>query len=97
MPSDQLSPLHDDGTWTLIKTHDRVEVQTGGGSCYAFAHADEANAQLIAAAPELLEALKRMIDVGCEHYDMDMGPNGIAAIECACAAIAKAKGGSHGS
>jgi hypothetical protein len=43
----------------------------------------------------LIEALRKMIDVGMEYYDMDMGQNGVAAIEQAQSAIAKATGAAH--
>lgn len=52
----------------------------------------EVNITLAAAAPDLLDALQYMVDVGCEFYDMDMGENGSAALQQAYAALAKAKG-----
>ena len=54
---------------------------------------DEAAAHLLSAAPDLLAALENIVDIAREYYDMDMGPNGSAALEQADAAIAKAKGG----
>ena len=62
-------------------------LDTIGGYC------GEANARLIEAAPDLLEALRNIVSVACEYYDMDMGDNGSAALEAAYAAIAKAGGG----
>jgi hypothetical protein len=53
----------------------------------------EANARLIAAAPDLLDALREIVDVGAEYYDMDSGENGSPAMAAARAAIAKAEGG----
>ena len=47
---------------------------------------DEANARLMAAAPDLLEALNAMVEyTSSQEYDH-------AAVKQACAAIAKAKG-----
>jgi hypothetical protein len=40
---------------------------------------------------ELLTALKTMVEVGAEFYDMDMGENGSIAITEACKAIANAE------
>lgn len=40
---------------------------------------------------ELLAALKNIVDVGCEYYDMDMGENGSDALEKSYAAIEKAE------
>lgn len=50
----------------------------------------EANALLIAAAPELLEALQAMVDV-CESPDFDGAPSDAHMLQ-ARAAIAKARG-----
>lgn len=49
-----------------------------------------ANAAIAEAAErlrELHEALGFMVDVGCEHYDMDCGPNGSVAIKQAREAL----------
>jgi len=51
-----------------------------------------ANAALIAAAPEMLEALKTMVKIGDLHYGMATGEKGGPAIQKARAAIAKAEG-----
>lgn len=40
---------------------------------------------------ELLAALKLMVEVGSEYYDMDMGDNGAPALDQARAAIANAE------
>lgn len=40
---------------------------------------------------ELEAALRFMVDVGCEFYDMDMGETGSKAIEQAQAVIAKSE------
>lgn len=51
----------------------------------------EANARLIAAAPELLEALEGVTDMAADMIP-SMGFAGLALIEAARAAIAKARG-----
>lgn len=51
------------------------------------------NARLIAAAPELLEALKRIQEMAEEDLRMDLGGTNLYQIEAdACAAIAKVEG-----
>ena len=52
----------------------------------------EANARLIAAAPDLLATVKLLIERACPHPD-EMTPEEYAALESARAAIAKAEGG----
>lgn len=51
-----------------------------------------ANALLIAAAPELLTALKRMRDLIRDNPDVRVEAKGLDAFEKAAAAIAKAEG-----
>jgi hypothetical protein len=49
-----------------------------------------ANAAIAEAAQrlgEMHDALEFMVDVGCEHYDMDCGPNGAIAIKQAREAL----------
>lgn len=57
---------------------------------------DDKDKRLADAAPELLSALRYMVEVGMECYDMECGPNGSVAIERAEAAIAKATGEERG-
>lgn len=53
---------HTPGPWELKKTRARIEVATPArGGCYAFTHNDEANARLIASAPDLLAALQECV------------------------------------
>ena len=54
----------------------------------------EANARLIAAAPELLDALERMCDLFAEGVPPAMGPGsqGLDTLRKSCAALAKARG-----
>lgn len=58
----------------------------------------DANARLIAAAPELLEELETLRDFGCPHCSGDCGSANPPVINCpmqqASAAIAKARGAS---
>ena len=64
---------------------DRTPRCPGGGSEYVISREEmSANARLIAAAPDLLEACERLLDGGWPHAEAD--------IELACSAIAKAKG-----
>jgi len=52
---------------------------------------DQANAHLIAAAPELYEALKDMVDASSRHYTFTKGGN-TAIRDIAEQALAKARG-----
>jgi len=74
--------------WLLkIETADRVICDGFSGS-----HEDYANARLIAAAPDLLAALARLVESPGVNEDM-LSPETIAAADAARAAIAKAQGG----
>lgn len=88
---------HTQGPWSYIGNGDVVaksEKYCGGEKDIASVFLtvndeDEANARLIAAAPELLEALKVLAD----YVDECTGDNECRPLENARAAIAKATGG----
>lgn len=53
---------HTPGPWTLeYDPGQRIRVRTSPTVCYAFSLRDAGNAQLIAAAPDMLEALRDML------------------------------------
>ena len=88
---------HTPGPWTVDRTSKGWEVlpppEVDGGVAFVFDHGnteDNANACLIAAAPELLEALKLFADGSCDSGCADSSEkcNGCRAR----AAIAKAEG-----
>jgi hypothetical protein len=90
---------HTPGPWTVAYG----SVYSESGECrIAYMDRDEpmtkpterdANAQLIAAAPEMLEALEGMTDMFERHIENRPGPNDAAARwDKARAAIAKARG-----
>ena len=56
----------------------------------------EANARLIAAAPDLLEALKSLVEYGEGNEDPDVFPEEHLRLNSARAAIAKVEGKSNG-
>lgn len=75
---------HTPGPWVLTKNPSRLEVRTDRMHSYAFSHRDEANASLIAAAPDLLAALELIYSNAAESPEWireRIGP-----------AIAKARG-----
>ncbi len=86
---------HTPGPWSLWGKANPSQVisyehgfiaQTVGGN-------DEANARLISAAPELLEALNKLFGADMEYcMEMDGKQDQLDAIEFARAAIAKATG-----
>ena len=69
--------------------------QLGGGTIEAEIIDQHAIAPAVAERDKRIEeleaALRFMVDVGCEFYDMDMGETGSKAIEQAQAVIAKSE------
>ena len=86
-------PKHTPGPWNVTRTN------TGVRSADAFLcriwmlrnGQGVANARLIAAAPDLLEALKRIYDLPCD-CPCEVGDDTVSAYDQALAAIAKAEG-----
>ena len=70
---------HTPGPWTADRTHDDVVmVDAGSGSAICDVYGDysgerEANAALIAAAPEMLAALRRLLKA-CGHMPIEATP-----------------------
>lgn len=88
-----MTTKHTPGPWVIGKhDHDVVMVDTASGTaiCDVYGDSDDrpANAHLIAAAPDLLEALETLYRAVC-IADADLRPGEQLARE----AIAKAKGG----
>lgn len=91
--------VHTKGPWEVaepdrngqaIVRAEEYEVATCWHHCLGSIEKEmEANARLIAAAPELLEALRGIIEIG--KRDMS-NPKYDGYFESACAAIAKAEG-----
>jgi len=81
------SAAHTPGPWALAIGPHRIEVHTTPALAYAFSLSDEANARLIAAAPELLAALEALCE---DKYLAD--PINADRMRAARAAIAKARG-----
>jgi len=86
-------PAYTPGPWTFANGPHRIEVHTTPALAYAFSISDEANARLIAAAPELLEALERISTAYDETLRHPIAAPLLQAIYGARAAIAKARGG----
>ena len=75
-----------EGFETVIATCD------SGPGCHKFTDKQLANARLIAAAPELLEALRELLE-DTQHANHDCGDLSYCPVSKARAAIAKATGG----
>jgi len=56
------TPQHTPGPWTLVNEGMRWCVKTDPTHVYAFRSDDEANARLIAAAPEMLDIIRELAD-----------------------------------
>ncbi len=89
---------HTPGPWTYQATagdHDfsvYSETYQRGRDIALVRNFDEANARLIAAAPELLEACYRLVN--CPDMNLDeLGTESLEALDDAMSAIAKAVGG----
>jgi len=89
-----MNTKHTPGPWAVVSSWDDYMVEGPNkeeiifqDGPYQTPSIKEANARLIAAAPDLFEALKHMVEV-CPAID----PNGEEAHIKACAAIAKATG-----
>lgn len=92
---------HTPGPWAVqreryvVATSARAFIATVNVPCIIPSEVASANARLIAAAPDLLEALRKIAE--CRHYSVDEGENMQWAIEGfradAIAAIAKATQG----
>lgn len=81
---------HWPGPWTLVPRRDRYVNVYCGPHDVALA-VRPCNAQLIAAAPDMLAALERLL--GCPDLNLDeLEPETCEAIEQARAAIVKARG-----
>ena len=101
----QSAAQHTPGRWIIDDFHDDVAVYDETGMVIAIVRADaapadalpvevtrvvESNARLIAAAPELLEALRLLVEwADGEHGD---GPVGVQSMAEARTALAKAEG-----
>jgi hypothetical protein len=84
------------GPWTTgrsILDRWRIEEDNCDGKAIATGIANEANARLIAAAPDLLEALMAALERIPNEHDFDHTPSDDAVRDQARAAVAKATGG----
>jgi hypothetical protein len=85
--------MHTKGPWKVISKvgWDAVGPECGGVAICGLIENNPGNAYLIAAAPDLLEALEEIVVNAVKNYEgsMDIYPE---AIDAARAAIRKAKG-----
>ena len=90
---------HTPGPWKVSSSGNDIENAYGAGVCALYAdESSEANARLIAAAPELLEALERLVAANADLNERT--GNGLPhpthpAITISLDAIAKAEGGTN--
>lgn len=95
---------HTKGPWRIGKIATHVESDSGEGICstggyqnntenqWELNERQQANARLIAAAPDLLEALEKIATVKCIQF-AELPPDNCGCVGClARAAIRKAKG-----
>ena len=96
---------HSPGPWTVVEDHNGTRIEdaqrygimseTYAGDYSGRAYPtikEEADARLIAAAPDLLAALEGLVDVLEEIETYGYAPNSNEALNKAIAAFAKAKG-----
>lgn len=103
---ERMSKHHTPGPWTykldedcrnlsVTTTYAPTEIVGGCGCCDSPWVACEADARLIAAAPDMLEALEKMVGLfepGRVYDFREISAIGSEALKIALAAIAKAKG-----
>lgn len=65
-----MSAKHTPGPWKLTRNPSRIEVRTDATGSYAFSLRDEANARLIAAAPDFYAAAE--LDVEAFAHILDI-------------------------
>lgn len=90
-----MSKQHTPGPWRVHRESDKVGILTASNVEHlATTHGfrKEENARLMAAAPMLLAALKRLVTEHADLGEIDLTDDERAAIDCARAAIAQAEG-----
>jgi hypothetical protein len=95
-----MSTKHTPGPWFYYVTPSGVRYKVHGPTvdyfiCDVKGSNDLANARLIAAAPELLEALEKLADQAASNNDYDSDRGLQAAVEQARTIISKATGGTQ--
>jgi hypothetical protein len=92
-PGPWRAQLHEDfeGQWGVVSTCE-IEWLIAEAAPHIDGDPDEANARLIAAAPELLEALQALRRICADTPAVERNPRFVTANSAALAAIAKAKG-----
>lgn len=89
------SAKHTPGPWKVSGHMVRTECETSwpvASCCYGTAAQSDANARLIAAAPELLAACDAMLNAIADNTDIGFDVDLNEAMRAARAAIVKAKG-----
>ena len=77
----------DNGSWSIHSDHDTL----GGCIAVAYSFRAEANARLIAAAPDLLAALRLIVHIADDPTAFALDGATLAVLHTARAAIAKAE------